>query len=307
MYTINSFEVDFDAKNKVRGSKSFMILAVIGPTGVGKTKLSIELAKKYDAIIVNCDAMQVYKDLNIGTAKIKEEEKEGIPHFLFDFVPVTTNYTVYDYQQDARMLLKKYANRNIIFVGGTGLYLRASLFDYRFSFEDDVTFDGECYSNEELYEMCLLKDSNCDIHPHNRKRLIRFLQKKEVEKVEPKLLYPTIFIGLTTERSRLYQMIDDRVDQMMEEGLLEEVRPFFEKKIYSKALTTGIGYKELYKYLDGELSFEEAVTLIKKNSRHYAKRQYTFFRHQFDVKWFSVNYENFDRTVEEVEQYIESF
>ena len=113
-----------------------MILCIVGPTGVGKTKMSVELAKKYDAVIINCDAMQVYQGLNIGTAKILEEEKEGIEHYLFDFVSPLVNYTVFDYQKDARALLEKFKDRNIIFVGGTGLYLKAALFDYRFSKEE---------------------------------------------------------------------------------------------------------------------------------------------------------------------------
>ena len=151
-----------------------MILCVVGPTAVGKTKLSIELAKKYNAIIINCDAMQVYKGLDIGTAKVTKEEMEGIPHKLLDFVDVNYNYTVFDYQKDARNILKEYKDHNIIFVGGTGLYLKAALYDYRFSIDDDnKTYDE--YTNEELYDMCLKKDKNCNIHVNNRKRLIRFL------------------------------------------------------------------------------------------------------------------------------------
>lgn len=277
-----------------------MIICVVGPTGVGKTKMSVELAKRYDAIIINCDAMQVYKDLNIGTAKIKEEEKEGIPHYLFDFVDPLVNYTVANYQKDARELLAKFKNRNIIFVGGTGLYLKAALFDYRFLEESNNNSNYDAFTNEELYNMCLKKDDKCSIHPNNRKRLIRFLEKEITEMVEPKLLYDAIFIGLTTDRKNLYRIIDNRVDQMMRDGLLFEVKSFYDRDIRSKALETGIGYKELYQYFEGTCSLEEATELIKKNSRHYAKRQYTFFNHQLPVKWVLVNYDNFSETIEEV-------
>ena len=282
-----------------------MILAVVGPTGVGKTKMSVALAKKYNAVIINCDAMQVYKDLNIGTAKLKEKEKEGVPHYLFDYVDVEKNYTVADYQKDARALLEKYQDRNFIFVCGTGLYLKAALYDYRFPLEEEKKEDYSNYSNEELYALCLKKNSACDIHPNNRKRLIRFLEKQDIE-IPPAIpLYSTIFIGLTTKRETLYQRIDARVLNMMEEGLLEEVKTFHKKNIRTKALTSGIGYKELYEYLDGKCTLEEGIKMIQQKSRHYAKRQYTFFNHQLPVKWFDVNYDNFDKTIDEVMHYIE--
>ena len=283
-----------------------MILCVVGPTGVGKTKLSVALAKRYNAIIINCDAMQVYKGLDIGTAKIKEEEKENIEHYLFDFVDPLVNYTVADYQKDVRKLLEKYKKRNIVFVGGTGLYLKAALYDYQFPDEIKEELDTyEKYSNEELYAFCLRKDANCNIHPNNRRRLIRFLQKKETTKNEPKLLYDVIMIGLTTDRETLYKKIDDRVMKMLEEGLVQEVKNFYDKNVHSKALHTAIGYKELYGYFEGKYSFDEAVELIKKNSRHYAKRQYTFFSHQLPIKWFDVDYDDFTKTVMAVESYVE--
>ena len=282
-----------------------MILCVVGPTAVGKTKLSIELAKKYNAIIINCDAMQVYKGLDIGTAKVTKEEMEGIPHKLLDFVDVNYNYTVFDYQKDARVILKEYKDHNIIFVGGTGLYLKAALYDYRFSIDDDnKTYDE--YTNEELYDMCLKKDKNCNIHVNNRKRLIRFLNKKDIINVEPKPLYDIKVIGLTTDRETLYKKINERVDKMLELGLVNEVKKFYDLNIRSKALLTGIGYKEIYSYLDGKITLDEAIDLIKKNSRHYAKRQYTWFNHQMNVKWFDTCYKDFNKTILEVEEYIES-
>ncbi len=283
-----------------------MILCIVGPTGVGKTKLSVELAKRYNAIIVNADAMQVYKGMNIGTAKIKENEKENIPHYLFDICDVKTNFTVYDYQKEARKILTEFKNKNIIFVGGTGLYLKAALYNYVFLDEDrnDNTYDD--LSNDELYKLALQKDSNMDIHINNRKRLIRFLNKKKGQEEECYPLYKALFIGLTTNRDILYDRINRRVDLMFQEGLEEEARNFYNMNINSKALSTAIGYKELFKYFDGEISLEEAKELIKKNSRHYAKRQYTWFNNQMDVSWFDVNFDNFNDTIMEVEQFIDS-
>ena len=281
-----------------------MIICIVGPTGVGKTKMSVELAKKYQGIIINCDSMQVFKQLDIGTAKVTEEEKEGIPHYLFDIKEPTEEYTVYDYQKDLRKLLEEHKDRNIIIVGGTGLYLKAGLYDYRFTEETSKT-DYSSLSDDELYELVLKKDPNTTIHKNNRVRLERFLNKEETEIVEPKKLYDHIIIGLTTDRKILYDRINKRVDIMMENGLLNEVKSLYDQGIKTKPLTGGIGYKELYQYFDGIISLDEAVSKIKQNSRHYAKRQYTFFNNQLDVKWFDVDFKNFNNTVKEVEKYIE--
>ncbi len=283
-----------------------MIVCVVGPTGVGKTKLSVELAKKYDAIVVNADAMQIYKGMNIGTAKIKEEEKENIPHYLFDVCDVKVNFTVYDYQRKARDIIEKYKNKNIIFVGGTGLYLKAALYNYVFQDEDNDNNNYDNLSNEELYKLALMRDVNMNIHVNNRKRLIRFLNRKSIKKEECYPLYKALFIGLTTARDILYDRINKRVDIMFQEGLEEEARSFYNMKCNSKALNTAIGYKELFKYFDGEISLDEAKELIKKNSRHYAKRQYTWFNNQMNVNWFNVNFDDFSQTVLEVVKFIDS-
>ena len=189
-----------------------MIVCIVGPTGVGKTKLSIELAKYYNGIIINADSMQIYKELNIGTAKIKEEEKEGIKHYLFDIKEPTDMYTVYDYQKDLRKLLDDNKEKNIIIVGGTGLYIKAGLYNYIFD-EDDTNNSYESLSNEELYNLVLKKDKDSDIHKNNRKRMIRFLNKKESFKDKDTLLYDAKFIGLTTDRETLYNRINDRIIQ----------------------------------------------------------------------------------------------
>lgn len=282
-----------------------MIIAVVGPTGVGKTKLSVELAKHYHGIIINCDAMQVYKGMDIGTAKITEKEKENIPHYLFDIKNVLENYTVYDYQVDARKILEENQDKNIIFVGGTGLYLKAALYSYEFSKEEKEINNYDELSNEELYALALKKDPHMDIHVNDRKRLVRFLNKEEINIPPSKPLYNVIYIGLTCNRDVLYERINKRVDEMFEQGLLEEVKSFYDAGIDSKALKTAIGYKELYSYFDGDITLEEAKELIKKRSRNYAKRQYTWFNNQMDIKWFDVDFKDFNKTVEEVIKYIE--
>ena len=282
-----------------------MILAIVGPTGVGKTKLSVELAKKYNAIIINSDAMQVYIGMDIGTAKIKESEKEGIKHYLFDIKNVDINYTVYDYQKDVRKLLEKYKDRNIILVGGTGLYLKAALYSYEFPDEEPKKETYTNYTNEELYDLAIKKDKNMKIQKNNRQRLIRFLNKENNNPKKAEPIYDCKYIGLTCERILLYERINNRVEEMFKEGLVREVKSFYDKKINSKALSTAIGYKELYKYFDGEISLEEAKDLIKKNSRHYAKRQYTWFNNQMNINWFQVDFQNFNNTIDEVIKFIE--
>lgn len=282
-----------------------MIIVIVGPTGVGKTKMSVELAKKYNALIVNGDAMQVYKGLDIGTAKVAEEEKEGIPHLLFDIVDVNELYTVYDYQRDLRKVLKENEDKNIIIVGGSGLYIKAGLYDYRFDEEcENNTYDE--FTNKELYDMVIKKFGTTDIHSNNRKRLIRRLNKVNETFNGDKLLYPnTYFIGLTTDRNTLYERINKRVDVMVNDGLIDEVKSLYDKNIKSKAIFTGIGYKELYDYFDGNMTLEESLDLIRQRSRKYAKRQYTWFNHQMNITWFDVNFNDFNKTVEEVSNYIE--
>jgi len=276
-----------------------MIVCIVGPTAVGKTKLSIELAKKYNAIIINADSTQVYKGLNIGTAKVTEEEKEGIPHYLFDIVDVNTNYTVYDYQKDVRKILEENKDKNVILVGGTGLYLKAALYNYEFIEEEKINETYNDLTNDELYELALKKDSSMDIHRNNRKRLIRFLNKENTTKKECYSLYDAIYIGLKTDRDILYNRINTRTEQMLKNGLIEEVKEFYDKNIESKALKTAIGYKELYQYFKSEITLEEATELIKKNSRHYAKRQFTWFNNQMDVNWIEVDFNDFSNTIKE--------
>ena len=282
-----------------------MILAIVGPTGVGKTKLSVELAKYYNGIVINCDAVQIYKGLDIGSPKVTEKEKEGIPHLLFDIKRPDEDYTVKDYQTDARNLIQKYKNQNIIFCGGTGLYLSAALMDYRF-YEDEDNKNYDDLSNEELYVLAKKKNPDLKVDSNNRIRLIRALNKKNVPVVEPKMLYDNvIIIGLTTQRDRLYDIINSRVDTMFTKGLITEVKALHEKYPNSRVLKSAIGYKEVIDYLAGKFTLEAAKELIKKNSRHYAKRQYTWFNNKMNVTWFDVNYDNFNETINNVKKYID--
>ena len=289
------------------------VIVITGPTAVGKTKLSRELAKRYNGEIINADAVQVYKGLDIGSAKVTEEEKEDIPHHLFDIKEVDEEYTIYHYQKDCRKLIKEVQGRGKtpILVGGTGLYIKAALYDYKLTEEKETnTYDN--LTDEELYNKLLEVDKDIVIDKNNRRRLIRALNYyKENNKsintnTTNKLLYDAIFIGLTTDRRILYDKINNRVDIMIKEGLLNEVKVFYDKNIRTKPLLNAIGYREIYSYFDGNISLEEAIDKIKQNSRHYAKRQYTFFNHQLPVVWFETDYSNFNNTVEKVINYIEN-
>ena len=289
------------------------VIVITGPTAVGKTKLSIDLAKRYNGEIINADAVQVYKGLDIGSAKVTEEEKEDIPHHLFDIKEVDEEYTIYHYQKDCRKLIKEVQGRGKtpILVGGTGLYIKAALYDYKLTEEKETnTYDN--LTDEELYNKLLEVDKDIVIDKNNRRRLIRALNYyKENNKsintnTTNKLLYDAIFIGLTTDRRILYDKINTRVDIMIKDGLLNEVKAFYDKNVRTKPLLNAIGYREIYSYFDGNISLEEATDKIKQNSRHYAKRQYTFFNHQLPIVWFETNYNNFNNTVEEVIDYIEN-
>ena len=287
-----------------------MIICIVGPTGVGKTKLSIELAKRLNGEVINADSTQVYKDLDIATAKVTEEEKEGIIHHLLDIKNIDEDYTVYDYQKDCRLVINDIINRGKtpIIVGGTGLYIKASLYDYQFEKESKKN-DYSKYSNIELYEMLKNIDNDTDIHINNRKRVERALDYyynhgKVMNNKTDKLLYDVVFIGLSTDRDILYDRINKRVDKMVNDGLLIEAKKIYDSNIRSKAVMTPIGYKELFPYFDGDKDLDECLDLMKQNSRKYAKRLYTWFNNQMNVKWFNVDFNNFSNTVNEVLDYI---
>ena len=289
------------------------VIVIVGPTGVGKTKLSIEIAKKLDGEIINADSTQIYKNNDVATAKIKEEEMENIKHHLISIKDLNEDYTVYDYQKDARICIKNILDKGKvpILVGGTGLYIKAVLYNYEFE-EETVKFnDYSKYSNEDLYKKLYDIDPLTNIHPNNRKRIERALDYfynngkviSEKEKSD-EILYNAIIIGLTSDRNVLYEKINNRVDDMIKNGLIEEAKRVYDLNIKTKAVLTPIGYKELFPYFDGEKDLDECISIIKQNSRRYAKRQYTWFNNQMDINWFNVNYDDFGETVNEVFKFI---
>lgn len=288
------------------------IIVIVGPTATGKTKLSVELAKYYDAQIINADSTAIYKEPLIATAKVREEEKENIPHHMLDLISLDEEYTIYDYQKDGRKLLDKFIseNKNIIIVGGSGLYIKALLYDYELEETKIKKVNYGSYSNEELKQMADNIDKNNNIHLNNRQRLERYITfynetGKAISSSDRinKKLYDFTLIGLRTSRENLYERINKRVDVMFEEGLLEEAERLY-KKGY-KNFSNIIGYRELNEYFNNNISLEKAKELIKQNSRHYAKRQFTWFYNQMkDIKWFDVNYENFNETINTIKEYL---
>ena len=283
------------------------LIILAGPTAVGKTSLSIRLAKTIDAEIISADCMQVYRHMDIGSAKICPEEMEGIPHHLIDALEPEEDFNVVRFQQIAKSTAEEIWERGKIplVVGGTGFYIQALLYDIDFTEND-----GDTAYREELEETArkkggeylhqLLKDADpkaaLDIHPNNIKRIIRALEfhrqtggkisehnERERAKKSP---YNYAYFVLTDERSRLYERIDRRVDQMMEEGLPGEVRFLKDRGVRRDSTAMqGLGYKELFAYLEGEYSFDEAVRIIKRDTRHFAKRQLTWFKREKDVIW----------------------
>lgn len=288
-----------------------MILVIVGPTAVGKTKMSVELAKIYNGEIINADSTQVYRGMDIGTAKATKKEMQGIKHHLLDICDVSELYTVYDYQKDARLKIDEIKEKGHIpiLVGGTGLYIKAALYNYNFVDTDNLDYIDEL-DNETLIEKIKEIDSTLEIDYNNRRRLISTLKTlvSEDNQILDKdhLLYDdVIFIGLTAPRDLLYERIDARFDKMII-PLVDEVKSFYKQGIRSKALNTAIGYKELYKFFDDEETFESVVNECKQSSRNYAKRQYTWFNNQMDIKWFNVDFDNFNNTINDVVNYIES-
>jgi tRNA dimethylallyltransferase len=301
-------------------------VVIVGPTAVGKTKLGIEVAKAFGGEVINGDAMQVYRELNIGTAKVTPEEAEGIPHHLIDILEPTEEYTVAAFQQDARRLITS-LNRDgklPVLVGGTGLYVKAALYDYQFneaSEDSDLRQALQKRAKDEgpdvLYKELIDVDPGAAerIHPNNVQRVIRALEiyqktgkamSEHLPIESPELVMSPIIIGLTMDRSLLYERINGRVDLMVQQGLIEEAKSLYEKGIRKTQAVMAIGYKELFGAFDGEYTLEEAIDLIKKNSRRFAKRQLTWFRHQMPIDWFDVTdyLDSFEKKVEEIIDFI---
>lgn len=283
------------------------LVIITGPTAVGKTALSVKLAHKIGGEIISADSMQVYKDMNIGSAKIKKEEMQGIPHHLIDVLNPDEDFNVYTFQQMAKKSLTEiYKNGHIpIVTGGTGFYIQALLYDVAFEKEEETTHVREKLEalaeekgNTYLHELLRKKDpvSADEIHENNVKRIIRALEfyelngfpislhnKEQREKESP---YNFCYFVLNDEREKLYRRIDERVDMMLTEGLIKEVKQL-KNMGYHKDMVSmqGLGYKEILAYLQGDITLDEAVYLIKRDTRHFAKRQLTWFRRERDVTW----------------------
>lgn len=287
------------------------IIVIVGPTAVGKTHLGVEIAKQYNGEVISGDSMQIYKGLDIGTAKVTKEEAQGIPHHLIDEISIHETYSVADFQRQANQHVQDIRSRGKlpVVVGGTGLYIESLLYDVSHGGESpkNPTFRKEQNQladkkgNQYLWEKLQKIDPAAadKIHENNRRRVIRALEviyetgkpysSLQNEKESKKSFYNAQLIGLNTDRSLLYERINQRVDTMINTGLIQEAKWLHEQLDATAQPAKGIGYKELFPYFEGEFSLEEAVARIKQNSRRYAKRQLTWFRNRFDsVSWWDL-------------------
>ncbi len=294
------------------------VLVIVGPTAIGKSSLSINLAKRFNGEIINGDSIQVYKELNIASAKITKEEMNGIPHHLLGYKEVTDDYNVAFFQQDGRKAIEDITSRGKlpIVCGGTGLYIKALLYDYTFlKQEETISNDYSQYSNEQLFEMLKQLDfqSSLSIHPNNRKRVIRALDmaksgssKSEQEaKQEHKLLYDAKIISLTMDREKLRSRIDQRIEIMLNQGLLDEINYLFSKYPYDLHCFQGIGYKEFIPYYKNIKTLQECIEDVKTHTKQFAKRQYTWFRNQMPVDWYDIENKDYPNNVyKDVEEFL---
>jgi len=292
-------------KQQYKTKKPLIILT--GPTAVGKTKLSIELAKAVNGQMISADSMQVYRHMDIGTAKIRSEEMQGIPHYLIDVLDPWESFDVVRFQTMAKEALEKIytAGAIPIVVGGTGFYIQALLYDIDFDENDSETgYRSELQSFADRHGVEALHDrlrqvdeKSADmIHPNNIKRVIRALEfyhqtgtrisehnETQRQKESP---YRFVYFVLDDERERIYRRIDQRIDQMLDQGLVAEVKQLQDMGCTRDMVSMqGLGYKEILAYLDGECTLEEAVYILKRDTRHFAKRQLTWFRREQEVRW----------------------
>ncbi|WP_411354755.1 tRNA (adenosine(37)-N6)-dimethylallyltransferase MiaA [Peptoniphilus harei] len=296
------------------------LLIITGPTGIGKTEISLKLANKYKGEIISSDSMQIYKKLDIGTAKV-DLDKTDIPHHMVDILEAHENFSVADFKFKAKEIISDINSRGglPILVGGTGLYINSIVYNLDFTetkadyeYRDELRKILEEKGSEFLYNKLFIlnKDMAEKIHPNNGQRIIRALEilksgnEKENNFRQENEDYNLIFIGLNMDRERLYERINSRVDKMIELGLVDEVRSLLDQGLDKNSQSLkAIGYKEVISYLEGEIEYSEMIDLIKKNSRHYAKRQLTWFRRDGRIKWFD---RESDNLLEEIESYIDS-
>lgn len=306
-------------------NKREKLVVILGPTAVGKTKISIQLAKRFSGEIISGDSMQIYRGMDIGTAKITKEEMEGIPHHLIDIKNPDESFSAYEFQQLVRKKIKEITERNNLpmIVGGTGLYIQSVIYDYQFvDHSRDEKIRKKLYERLEKEGIDPLYDElkNIDpigaetIHPNNERRVIRALEiyyttgetiTERKAKQQRDLLYDVKLVGLTMERDVLYERINKRVDEMIRQGLVNEAKAFYDQGLRNVQSIQAIGYKELFDYFDGKTTLEEAIELIKKNTRNFAKRQLTWFRNKMDVEWFNMtDSQKFDENLEKISEFI---
>ncbi|KZE65205.1 tRNA dimethylallyltransferase [Paenibacillus jamilae] len=291
------------------------LLVLVGPTAVGKTKLSIEMARHFDAEIISGDSMQVYRHMDIGTAKISEQEMKGIKHHLIDIHEPEYPYSVAQFQEDCRRLIPEIQSRGKLpfIVGGTGLYVESVCYEYKFSevgadeaFRQEQLDYADQFGADALHARLQAVDpeSALRLHPNDRRRVVRALEiyhvsgttlSSQLANQKKESPYQLCIVGLTMDRQMLYKRIEDRIDGMLDQGLVAEVTSLMERGVRSDAISMqGLGYKEISSYLRGEVSLEEAVTWLKRDTRHFAKRQLSWFRHMKDIQWVDVtDFENF--------------
>lgn len=280
-----------------------MIVCIVGPTGIGKTALSLKLAKHYNTEIISGDSVQVYKGMDIGSAKVSKTDQEQVRHHLIDLLTPDIQYSVALFQQMVREKIEAFQAQDKLplIVGGTGLYIKSVLYDYNFTDakrDDDLEKKYQDYTNEQLHHLLKQKDFDQaqSYHPNNRKRVLQAIGRSVKNKMsdntnKDKKVYDYLMIGLTMDRKALHQRIRERVEQMFEEGLVDEVKALYPYKDKSYALDA-IGYKEVIDYLEGKKTLEQAKERVVIHTRQLAKKQYTFFRNQCDVTW--VNKDDFD-------------
>lgn len=294
------------------------VIVITGPTAVGKTKLSIEIAKRLQTDIINGDAYQIYQKMNIGTAKPTDDEKQGVIHHYMDFLDSSKTYSIAEFQKGARECIDDLTSKNKVplIVGGSGLYIDSVIKNYQF-LEEKRSNEQSKYdslTNEELHQVLanLDPDKASEIHPNNRKRVLRAIEliSSNVDNTsrskKNELVYDALIIFLNDNRESLYDRINKRVDKMLADGLIEEVKNIGINN-YSMTSKVAIGYKEVIQYLNNEIDYNEMVELIKKNSRHYAKRQFTWFKNQDNCQVVNINLEDFNKTIDEVYNLITVF
>lgn len=276
------------------------VLVIVGPTASGKTAFGIRACEKYNGEIISGDSIQIYKGLDIGSAKASLKERKQAIHHLIDIKEPFENYSVKEFQELGRKYINDLTSKGKlpVIVGGTGLYIKALLYDYVFYDEEEKDDQFNELSNQEIYDILMQKDPKCleKIHINNRKRLVRALNivNKHEEGIsdikgrqEHKLLYDALIIGLNKDREKLYDDISKRVDMMISDGLIDEIKGLLDNGVnFDMQSMQGIGYKEFRDYFNGTKSLEDCILDVKRNTKHFAKRQYTWFNNQMNVNWF---------------------